>query len=94
MSALEKYLRITPFLWFDNNAEDVVNFYLSVFENSSRLEELHDSGDDPVAASILTIAFGLDDQKFTAINGGPMFKFTEAVSFVIRCDWQGEVDHH
>jgi predicted 3-demethylubiquinone-9 3-methyltransferase (glyoxalase superfamily) len=93
MSAFEKYPRITPFLWFDNNAEDAVNFYLSIFKNSRRLEVVHNTG-GPVPASILTIAFEIDGQTFTAINGGPLFKFTEAVSFVIRCDSQEEVDDY
>jgi predicted 3-demethylubiquinone-9 3-methyltransferase (glyoxalase superfamily) len=93
MGALENFPRITPFLWFDNNAEDAVNFYLSIFKNSRRLEVVHNSG-APVPASVLTIAFELDGQTFTALNGGPMFKFTEAVSFVVRCDSQEEVDDY
>jgi predicted 3-demethylubiquinone-9 3-methyltransferase (glyoxalase superfamily) len=92
MGDLESFPRITPFLWFDNQAEDAVNFYLSIFKNSRRLETLHSNGNRP--ATILTIAFELDGQKFTALNGGPMFKFTEAVSFVVRCDSQEEVDHY
>ena len=92
MSAFEKFPRITPFLWFDNNAEDAVNFYLSVFKNSRRLEvQPNGSG---VPADILTIAFELDGQKVTALNGGPLFKFTEAISFVVRCDSQEEVDDY
>jgi predicted 3-demethylubiquinone-9 3-methyltransferase (glyoxalase superfamily) len=92
MSALAEFPRITPFLWFDNNAEEAVNFYLSVFKNSRRLEvQPNGSG---VPADILTIAFELDGQKFTALNGGPLFKFTEAISFVVRCDSQEEVDDY
>ncbi len=94
MSALEKFPRVTPFLWFSNNAEDAVDFYLSVFEHSQRLEVIHNKGGVPVPADILTIAFELDGQPFTAINGGPMFVFTEAVSFVVRCDSQQEVDRY
>lgn len=95
MSALENAPRITPFLWFDSNAEEAVDFYLSVFKNSRRLGELRnvDGGPGP-KGSILTISFELDGQKFTALNGGPMFKFTEAVSFVVRCDSQQEVDDY
>ena len=95
MSALEKFPRITPFLWFDSNAEEAVNFYLTVFKNSRRLDELRnvDASQTP-RGSILTIAFELDGQKFTALNGGPNFKFTEAVSFVVRCDSQQEVDDY
>ena len=95
MSALESFARITPFLWFDSNAEEAVNFYLTVFKNSRRLDELRttDESRGP-KRSILTIAFELDGQKFTALNGGPNFKFTEAVSFVVRCDSQQEVDDY
>jgi predicted 3-demethylubiquinone-9 3-methyltransferase (glyoxalase superfamily) len=89
MSALQNFPRITPFLWFDSNAEEAVEFYLSVFKNSRRLDQRR-KPDGP----ILTIAFELDGQKFTAINGGPLFKFTEAVSFVVRCDSQQEVDDY
>jgi len=92
MGALESFPRITPFLWFDNNAEDAVNFYLSIFKNSRRLETVSNNGNRP--ATVLTIAFELDGQKFTALNGGPMFKFTEAVSFVVRCESQEDVDDY
>jgi predicted 3-demethylubiquinone-9 3-methyltransferase (glyoxalase superfamily) len=95
MSALQDFPRITPFLWFDSNAEEAVEFYLSVFKNSRRLDELP-TVDDSLRpkGSILTIAFELDGQKFTALNGGPGFKFTEAISFVVRCDSQQEVDEY
>jgi predicted 3-demethylubiquinone-9 3-methyltransferase (glyoxalase superfamily) len=75
-------------LWFDSNAEEAVDFYLSIFKNSRRLHEMRRDG------AILTIAFELDGQKFTALNGGPLFKFTEAISFVVRCDSQEEVDEY
>jgi predicted 3-demethylubiquinone-9 3-methyltransferase (glyoxalase superfamily) len=95
MSALQNYPRITPFLWFDSNAEEAVSFYLGVFPNSRRLDEVRTANDSRGKEnSILTIAFELDGQKFTAINGGPMFHFTEAVSFVVRCDSQQEVDDY
>lgn len=95
MSALEGYPRITPFLWFDANAEEAVNFYLSVFKNSRRVEEMRNTGDAPgPKGSILTVAFELDGQKFTALNGGPVFKFNESISFVVRCDSQQEVDYY
>jgi predicted 3-demethylubiquinone-9 3-methyltransferase (glyoxalase superfamily) len=95
MSALQDFPRITPFLWFDSNAEEAVDFYLTVFANSRRLEEMRTADDKRgPEGSILTIAFELDGQKFTAINGGPLFKFTEAVSFVVRCDSQQEIDHY
>ena len=87
--------KITPFLWFDANAEEAVNFYLSVFKNSRRLDELRTTEEGPgPKGSILTIEFDLDGQKFTALNGGPLFKFNESVSFVVRCDSQKEVDYY
>jgi predicted 3-demethylubiquinone-9 3-methyltransferase (glyoxalase superfamily) len=95
MSALEDYPRITPFLWFDSNAEEAVDFYLTVFKNSRRLEVAQNSPDHPnPPAKVLTIAFELEGQTFTALNGGPLFKFTEAISFVVRCDTQQEVDDY
>ncbi|MFY9751193.1 MAG: VOC family protein [Candidatus Acidiferrales bacterium] len=95
MSALENFPRITPFLWFDANAEEAVDFYLTVFKNSRRLDALRTSDDSRrPAGGVLTIAFELDGQTFTALNGGPLFKFTEAVSFVVRCDSQQEVDDY
>jgi predicted 3-demethylubiquinone-9 3-methyltransferase (glyoxalase superfamily) len=95
MRALERFPRITPFLWFDSNAEEAVDFYLTVFKNSRRLEEFRNL-DDSVGkkGSILTLSFELDGQKFTALNGGPHFKFTEAISFVVRCDSQQEIDEY
>ena len=95
MSALQDYPRISPFLWFDSNAEEAVDFYLTVFKNSRRLDELRNPLDIPIPkGSILTIAFELDGQKFTAMNGGPHFKFTEAISMVVRCDSQQEIDDY
>ena len=69
-----------------------MNLYHSVFKNSRRLETVSSNGNRP--ANTLTISFELDGQKFTALNGGPMFKFTEVFSFVVRCDTQEEVDHY
>ncbi len=95
MSALEGFPRITPFLWFDSNAEEAVEFYLTVFKNSRRLDELRNTGDAPgPKGGILTMAFELDGQKFTALNGGPDHKFNDAVSLVVRCDSQEEVDYY
>ena len=95
MSALADFPRITPFLWFDANAEEAVDFYLTVFKNSRRLSEMRNTGDAPgPKGGILTLSFELDGQKFTALNGGPMFKFTEAISFVVRCDSQEEIDYY
>ncbi len=95
MSAFQDFPRITPFLWHDSNAEEAVEFYLGVFKNSRRLDELRNAGGSGTPeGGILTVAFELDGQKFTAINGGPMFKFNEAVSFVVRRDSQQEVDYY
>src|SRR5215471_699266 len=81
MSALANYPRITPFLWFDNNAEEAVEFYLSIFRNSHRLDQPSstEDGSQPKAKP-MTLGFELDGQKFTALNGGPAHKFTEAIS--------------
>jgi predicted 3-demethylubiquinone-9 3-methyltransferase (glyoxalase superfamily) len=95
MSALQHFPRITPFLWFDANAEEAVDFYISIFKNSRRLDELRNPADAPVPkGSILTISFELDGQKFTALNGGPHAKFTQAISFFVRCDSQEEIDYY
>jgi len=95
MSALQDFPRITPFLWFDSNAEEAVHFYLTVFKNSRRLSDFRNTGDSPgPKGGILTISFELDGQKFTALNGGPSHKFTEAVSFIVRCDSQEEIDYY
>jgi len=95
MDALKNTARITPFLWFDNNAEEAVEFYLSVFKNSRRLSVLKNPGGGPApAGTVLTISFELDGQAFTALNGGPHFRFTEAISFVVRCDSQREIDEY
>ena len=85
--------QITPFLWFDNQAEEAARFYISVFKNS-RLGEMMrygETGPGP-AGSVMTVAFTLDGQDFIALNGGPHFKYTEAISFFIPCDSQAEVD--
>jgi len=95
MSGFENFSRITPFLWFDQNAEEAVDFYLSVFKNSRRLSEFRNPGEAPgPKGGVLTIAFELDGATFTALNGGPDYKFNEAVSFVVRCDTQEEVDYY
>lgn len=95
MGGFQNFPRITPFLWFDSNAEEAVNFYLTVFKNSRRLDEVRTAEESRTPkGSILTIAFELDGQKFTALNGGPIYKFTEAVSFVVRCDSQQDVDDY
>jgi len=91
---LKDYPRITPFLWFDDNAEEAVDFYLGIFQNSRRLGELRNAETPGAKGGILTVSFELDGQKLTALNGGPSHKFNEAVSFVVRCDSQEEVDYY
>jgi predicted 3-demethylubiquinone-9 3-methyltransferase (glyoxalase superfamily) len=85
--------KITPFLWFDNQAEEAVKFYTSIFKNSKVLNESRygDAGPGP-KGSVMTMTFELDGQQFTALNGGPVFKFTEAISFVVHCETQAELD--
>jgi predicted 3-demethylubiquinone-9 3-methyltransferase (glyoxalase superfamily) len=84
---------ITPFLWFDNQAEEAMNLYTSIFKNSKPLSiSRYGEGTPGVPGSVMTASFELDGQRFVALNGGPMFKFTEAVSFVINCETQEEVD--
>lgn len=87
--------RITPFLWFDNNAEEAVEFYLSVFPNSRRVSELRASEAGPgPKGSIVTISFELDGKPFTALNGGPGEAFNNSVSFFVHCRDQAEIDHY
>jgi predicted 3-demethylubiquinone-9 3-methyltransferase (glyoxalase superfamily) len=87
--------KITPYLWFDNNAEEAMNFYVSVFKNAEMLSvsRYGEAGPGP-AGSVMTATFRLDGQEFIALNGGPEFKFTEAVSFLIECEAQAEVDYY
>jgi predicted 3-demethylubiquinone-9 3-methyltransferase (glyoxalase superfamily) len=87
--------RIIPNLWFDTEAEDVAEFYCSVFPNSRITDVLRytDAGPGP-AGTVVTVDFELDGRPFTAINGGPAFTFDEAVSFLIECADQDEVDHY
>jgi predicted 3-demethylubiquinone-9 3-methyltransferase (glyoxalase superfamily) len=85
--------KITPFLWFDNQAEEAVNFYISIFANSKILQiaRYGDAGPGP-AGSVMTLSFQLEGQKFVALNGGPVFHFTPAISFVVDCKTKEEVD--
>jgi predicted 3-demethylubiquinone-9 3-methyltransferase (glyoxalase superfamily) len=87
--------RITTFLWFDNQAEEAMNFYVSIFGNSKtgNVSRYGDAGPGP-KGSVLVASFELDGQEFMALNGGPRFKFTEAISLVVKCKTQEEVDHY
>jgi predicted 3-demethylubiquinone-9 3-methyltransferase (glyoxalase superfamily) len=86
--------KITPCLWFDHQAEEAANFYVSLFPGS-RIVDVSRYGDAFAdrAGEVLTVAFDLDGRRFTALNGGPQFSFTEAVSFQIDCADQAEVDY-
>ncbi len=85
--------KITPFLWFDGKAEEAMNFYTSIFKNSKigRITRYGDAGPGPKGA-VMSGTFQLDGQEFMALNGGPQFKFTEAISFFVNCETQEEVD--
>ena len=86
--------RITPFLWFNTQAEEAAHFYMSVFKNSSigAVSRSGDAGPGPKGA-VMTASFTLDGQAFIALNGGPQFTFNQAVSFVVNCETQDEIDY-
>jgi predicted 3-demethylubiquinone-9 3-methyltransferase (glyoxalase superfamily) len=85
--------KITPFLWFDNNAEEALNLYTSIFKNARVLNvSRYGEGAPMPAGTIMTATFELEGQEFIALNGGPQFKFTEAVSFFVSCETQAEID--
>ncbi|MDX6680249.1 MAG: hypothetical protein QOG94_288 [Solirubrobacteraceae bacterium] len=87
--------KITPNLWFDTEAEDAARFYTSVFSNSRIVNTTHYTEAGPrEAGTVMTVEFELDGQRFVAINGGPQFKFDEAVSFEITCETQDEIDFY
>ncbi len=92
--------RFTPCLWFDTQAEEAARFYVSIFENSqiTKLTRYGDAGSEikgrPKAGTVMTVTFELDGQTFTALNGGPIFTFNEAVSFQVNCETQDQVDYY
>jgi predicted 3-demethylubiquinone-9 3-methyltransferase (glyoxalase superfamily) len=85
--------KITPFLWFDGNAEEAANFYISIFKNSKmgKISRYGDAGPGP-KGSVMSVTFQIEGQEFFALNGGPQFKFTPAISFFVNCETQKEVD--
>jgi predicted 3-demethylubiquinone-9 3-methyltransferase (glyoxalase superfamily) len=85
--------KITPFLWFNDNAEEAMNFYVSIFKNSrvGRVTRYGDAGPGP-KGTVMSATFQLEGQEFFALNGGPQFKFTEAISFFVNCETQEEAD--
>ncbi|MCK6621927.1 MAG: VOC family protein [Calditrichaceae bacterium] len=91
--------KITPFLWFDNQAEEAINFYTAIFKNSkigniSRYDDAAAAASGRPKGSIMTASFQLNGQEFIALNGGPHFKFNEAISFMVNCETQEEVDYY
>jgi predicted 3-demethylubiquinone-9 3-methyltransferase (glyoxalase superfamily) len=89
----EPIQKITPFLWFDTQAEEAVGFYTSIFKNSkvTTIARYGEAGPGP-KGSVMTVVFEIEGQQFIALNGGPHFKFTEAISFVVNCETQEEID--
>ena len=91
--------KITPCLWFDNQAEEAVNFYVAIFKNS-KIGSITRYGEEGYeihgrpAGTVMTVEFQLEGQGFVALNGGPVFKFNEAISFQVHCKTQEEVDHY
>jgi len=87
--------QITPFLWFDNNAEEAVNFYVSIFKNSRvvNMSRWADGGPGP-KGGVMSATFELNGQEFMALNGGPTFEFSPAISFFVKCETQQEVDEY
>jgi len=87
--------KISPFLWFDGNAEEAADFYVSLFKGSKilKIARYGEAGPGP-AGAVMVVNFQIEGQDFIALNGGPLFKFTEAISFVINCQTQEEVDHY
>jgi predicted 3-demethylubiquinone-9 3-methyltransferase (glyoxalase superfamily) len=87
--------RITPFLWFDTQAEEAANFYVSIFKNSRITSISHyPEGTPGPVGQVMVVNFELDGKKFIALNGGPTFKFTEAISLLVNCETQQEIDHY
>jgi predicted 3-demethylubiquinone-9 3-methyltransferase (glyoxalase superfamily) len=85
--------KITPFLWYDGRAEEAINFYVSIFKNSKIIHmSRYPEGDHPFAGKVISGVFEIEGQTYYALNGGPQFKFTEAISFFVDCKTQEEVD--
>ena len=90
-----KMQKITPVLWFDGQAEEAVGHYLSIFKNGRTITTSHFTGVGPgPKGGVMTITFEIDGQQLVALNGGPLFKFTEAVSLMVACETQAEIDHY
>lgn len=94
MTLHSKNQKITPFLWFDTNAEEAMKFYTSIFKNSGIIEIKNYGKVGPGDTDVVTGTFILEGQQFMALNGGPLFKFNESISFFIECEDQAEVDYY
>jgi predicted 3-demethylubiquinone-9 3-methyltransferase (glyoxalase superfamily) len=96
VATFENHPRISPFLWFDTNAEEAVDFYLTVFKSARKISTARREIDDPSGhkGTVMTITFELEGLQMTALNGGPYYRFNEAVSFFVRCDTQQEIDEY
>ena len=95
----QKFQKITPFLWFDSQAEQAVNYYVSIFKDGkitklTRYDAASAKASGRPKDSVMTIAFELEGQSFVALNGGPHFTFSEAISFVVNCESQDEIDYY
>ncbi|MGF7117158.1 VOC family protein [Methanobacterium oryzae] len=87
--------KINPFLWFDNQAEEAMNFYISVFKNSKVISVTrYGEGGPAPKGTVMTAKFQIEGQEFVALNGGPMFTFSQAISFVVNCETQEEIDYY
>jgi len=87
--------KITPFLWFNNQAEEAMNYYTSIFKNSKVVSIVRYGEEGPGAkGTVMTASFKIEGQDFVALNGGPQFNFTEAISFVVNCENQEEIDYY
>src|SRR5690242_20702535 len=96
---MSTFQRITPFLWFNDNAEEAANYYVSIFPNAkintiARYDKAAAQASGRPEGSAMVVDFELDGQKVSALNGGPVFRFNEAVSLVVHCKDQAEVDHY
>ncbi|MEP6594818.1 MAG: VOC family protein [Ginsengibacter sp.] len=95
MATIKNSQKITPCLWFDSNAEEAVKFYTSVFKNPKKAGVSYYGENAPMPkGTVLTVTFQIEGQDFLALNGGPHFKFTEAISFVVNCKTQKEIDYY
>jgi len=95
MATIKRQQKITPFLWFNNNAEEAVKFYISVFKNSKKGKVSYFAEGTPMPkGSVMTVMFQIEGQEFLAFNGWPIFTFTEAISFVVNCKTQKEIDYY